>query len=138
MSQRALNRWGVAYTLINNPDLIRYTASKLAFKKTLAKEGKRLLLGDALSETSSMLGRPSSTQFTPTQPSPTPDQSSSVLGQCNSNNLPEVETPQQDLDSYGASFKENSERRRNADCTGTVPVKLRDGITRPELAGEAT
>lgn len=45
VSQRALNRWGVAYTLINNPDLIRYTASKLALKKKLLKKGKRLLVG---------------------------------------------------------------------------------------------
>ena len=44
MSQRALNRWGVAYTLIHNPDLRPLTASRLALRRRLVKEGKRRLL----------------------------------------------------------------------------------------------
>ena len=43
VSQQALNRWSVAYTLINNPDLLQDTATKLALRKMLLKEGKRLL-----------------------------------------------------------------------------------------------
>lgn len=46
MSQQALNRWGVAYTLVNNPGLVQYTASKLALKKSLLKAGGRLLRGN--------------------------------------------------------------------------------------------
>lgn len=42
VSQQAFNRWGVAYTLINNPNLIQYTASNLALKKKLVEERKHL------------------------------------------------------------------------------------------------
>jgi hypothetical protein len=101
VSQQALNRWGVAYTLINNPKLVKYTASKLALKKQLTKVGKRhLLLGDHASESSSVATRPSSI---PSDPSPIPPQPS-----CDQDM---VRKQAENLESYGASvelFKRSS------------------------------
>lgn len=126
----------MAYTLISNPGLIQYTASNLVLKekKWLLEKRKRLLLLDALSETSSMLGQPNSTPscFTPTQPSSTPDQPSSAPGQLRSILGQKVEAPRQNLGSCGGLSGENPENLE------AVPVKLKEDITRPELAGETT
>lgn len=40
-SQKALNRWGVAYTLIHNSRLVQYTAANLALEKENQKKKKR-------------------------------------------------------------------------------------------------
>lgn len=40
VSQRALNRWCVAYTLITNPNLVEFTASHLALNKENQKRKK--------------------------------------------------------------------------------------------------
>lgn len=87
---------------------MQYTASKLAFKKDLEKEGKRLLFGNALNSTSS---QPSSI---PGQPNSISGQPSSIINGLQNNQEEETAmTVKETLDSFGASaelFRETPAR----------------------------